>query len=98
MAEKNKSPKQFPLSNATRLMQPVNPDDDHVLGNPEAPITLVEYGSYFSSASHVAHEVITNLRDQFGDQLRYVYRHLPLPGHERAKKAAILAEYAAETT
>ncbi len=98
MAEKNKSPKQFPLNNATRLRQPVNPEDDHVLGNPEAPITLVEYGSYFSSASHVAHEVITNLRDQFGDQLRYVYRHLPLPGHERAKKAAILAEYAAETT
>ncbi len=98
MAEKNKSPKPFTPSNATRLMQPVNADDDHVLGNPEAPITLVEYGSYFSSASHVAHEVITNLRDQFGDQLRYVYRHLPLPGHERAKKAAILAEYAAETT
>ncbi len=83
MAGKNKPSKQFSPNNSTRLMQPVNPDDDHVLGNPEAPITLVEYGSYFSSASHVAHEVITNLRDQFGDQLRYVYRHLPLPGHEQ---------------
>ena len=98
MPGKNKSQKPFTPSNSTRLMQPVNADDDHVLGNPDAPITLVEYGSYFSSASHVAHEVITNLRDQFGDQLRYVYRHLPLPNHERAKKAAILAEYAAETT
>ncbi|MEP7144033.1 MAG: Na+/H+ antiporter NhaA [Ferruginibacter sp.] len=97
MAGKNKSQKQFTPNNSTRLMQPVNAEDDHVLGNPEAPITLVEYGSYFSSSSHVAHEVITNLRDQFGDQLRYVYRHLPLPGHDRAKKAAILAEYAAET-
>ena len=79
-------------------MQPFNAKDDHVLGNPEAPITLVEYGSYFSSSCHVAHEVISDLRDQFGDQLRYVYRHLPLPGHNRAKKAAIMAEYAAETT
>lgn len=98
MDGKSKPKQKYSPNNKTRLIQSVNPDDDHVLGNPEAPITLVEYGSYFSSASHVAHEVITNLRDQFGDQLRYVYRHLPLPGHERAKKAAILVEYAAETT
>ena len=97
MPEKNKSPKQIHLNNGTRLKQPVNAKQDHVLGNPEAPITLVEYGSYFSNPSHVAHEVIINIRDRFGDQLRYVYRHLPLPGHEGAKKAAILAEYAAAT-
>lgn len=98
MAAENKSKKEYIPTSATKLMQPVNPEDDHVFGNPEAPITLVEYGSYFSTACHVAHEVISNLQDQFGDQLRYVYRHLPIPGHERAKKAAILAEYAAETT
>lgn len=98
MTEKNKSPKPFPLNNGTRLMQPVSAENDHILGDPAAPITLVEYGSYFSNASHVAHEVVINLLDQFGDQLRYVYRHLPMPENERAKKAAILAEYAAETT
>lgn len=98
MAGKSKPKKKYSPNNSTRLTQGVNPEDDHVLGIHEAPITLVEYGSYFSSASHVAHEVITNLRDQFGDQLLYVYRHLPLPGHEGAKKAAILAEYASETT
>jgi NhaA family Na+:H+ antiporter len=79
-------------------MQRVNPKEDHLLGNPQAPITLVEYGSYFSHSCHVAHEVIANLRDRFGDQMRYVYRHLPLPGNDQAKKAAILAEYAAETS
>lgn len=98
MSDKNKSSQQLPVNNATRLRQPVSAKEDHILGNPEAPITLVEYGSYFSSASHAAHEVIINLQDHFGDQLRYVYRHLPLPGHEGAKKAAILTEYAAETT
>lgn len=98
MSEKDRSPKQLPLNNETRLMQPVNVKEDHILGNPEASITLVEYGSYFSNASHAAHEVIMNLLDEFGDQLKYVYRHLPLPENERAKKAAILAEYAAETT
>jgi Na+:H+ antiporter, NhaA family len=98
MTGKSKAKEKYTPSNSTRLMQPVSEEKDHIIGNPEAPITLVEYGSYFSSVCHVAHEVITNLRDQFGDQLRYVYRHLPLPDHDRAKKAAIMAEYAAETT
>lgn len=97
MAKKNKPAINENQTKFNRLTQPVN-KEDHLLGNPKAEITLVEYGSYFSSASHVVHEVITNLLDQFGDQLRYVYRHLPLPGHERAKKAAIMVEYAAETT
>jgi hypothetical protein len=35
-----------------------------ILGNPEAPITLVEYRSYFLNAGHAAHEVIINLLDQ----------------------------------
>lgn len=98
MTGKNKPKEKYTPNNSTRLMQPVSEEEDHIVGNPQAPITLVEYGSYFSSVCHVAHEVITNLRDQFGDQLRYVYRHLPLPDHDRAKKAAIMAEYAAATT
>lgn len=97
MAKKNKPVINRNQTNSSRLTQPVN-DDDHVLGDPQAPITLVEYGSYFSDSCHVAHEVIANLRDRFGDQMRYVYRHLPLPGNEQAKKAAILSEYAAETS
>jgi NhaA family Na+:H+ antiporter len=98
MTEENKSKKSYSPNNSTRLVQPVNVDNDHLLGNPQAPITLVEYGSYFSGSCHTAHGIVSHLRDQFGDQLRYVYRHLPLPGHDGAKKAAILAEYAASTT
>ncbi|HRO70484.1 MAG TPA: thioredoxin domain-containing protein, partial [Chitinophagaceae bacterium] len=97
MAETNKPKKKYSPKDSTKLKQPVIPGNDHILGDPQAPITLVEYGSYFSSVCHVAHEVISNLREEFGEEMRYVYRHLPLPGHERAKKAAILAEYAAET-
>lgn len=97
MAQKNKPAINGNQTNSSRLTQPVN-NNDHVLGDPQAPITLVEYGSYFSESCHVAHEVIANLRERFGDQMRYVYRHLPLPGNEPAKKAAILSEYAAETS
>jgi NhaA family Na+:H+ antiporter len=61
-------------------------------------MTLVEYGSYTCSRCHAVHEVIANLRDRFGDRLRYVFRHRPSAGDDEAQQAATLAEYAAETT
>jgi NhaA family Na+:H+ antiporter len=80
-----------------RLDPTVSPDRDHVLGNPHAVITLVEYGSYACPDCHAAHEVILNLRDRYGDRLRYVFRHLPLPT-EAAHDTAMLAELADQTT
>ncbi|HJU64303.1 MAG TPA: DsbA family protein, partial [Gemmatimonadaceae bacterium] len=71
---------------------------DHVLGDANATITLVEYGSYACEYCHAAHQVIANLRDRFGDRLRYAYRHLPLADREQATHAAVLAEYSWQTT
>jgi NhaA family Na+:H+ antiporter len=82
----------------TRLDPPVDPAHDHVLGNPDAQITLVEYGSYVCTYCHTAHQMIRHLRDEFGDNLRYVYRHLPLADRAEASRAAELAEYVAATT
>lgn len=73
-------------------------DRDHVLGPPNAEMTLVEYGSYSCSNCHAVHEVIEGLRSRFGERMRYVFRHLPIPGNEDAKRASELAEYAALTT
>jgi NhaA family Na+:H+ antiporter len=80
------------------LTVPVDDARDHVLGSPNADFTLVEYGSYACEHCHAAHEVITSLRDRFGDRMRYVYRHLPLTDREMATRAAELAEYASQTT
>jgi Na+:H+ antiporter, NhaA family len=81
-----------------RLDRPVDGAQDHILGAPDAPITLVEYGSYACPYCHAAHEVVANLRDRFGPRMRYVFRHLPIAGSEEAERAAVLAEYAHETT
>ncbi|HEX5830895.1 MAG TPA: Na+/H+ antiporter NhaA [Gemmatimonadaceae bacterium] len=80
-----------------RLDRPVDVAWDHLLGNPDAEITLVEYGSYACPYCHAAHEVIGHLRDRFGDRMRYVYRHLPLADRDLATPAAELAEYADAT-
>ena len=83
---------------ATRLQPPVREPPDHALGAPDAPLTLLEYGSYACPFCHAAHEVMARLRDRFGERLRYVFRQRPIAGSEEAVRAAELAEYAHETT
>lgn len=79
-----------------RIDRAVDVAHDHVLGNPTAPITLVEYGSYACPFCHAAHAVVSDLRDKFGERMRYVFRQLPISGSEEAIHAAVLAEYAAQ--
>lgn len=81
-----------------KLDPPVDLDRDHVLGPPDAELTLVEYGSYACPACHAVHEVIERLRSRFGERMRYVFRHLPIADSDDATRAAELAEFAAETT
>ena len=85
------------MKHASRLVSPVDLANDHVLGNPDADVTLVEYGSYACEYCHAAHRVVRNLREEFGDRLRYVYRHLPLEDRVLATHAAELAEYSFAT-
>lgn len=74
------------------LAEAIDPAHDHEVGPANAKISLVEYGSYASSDSATAHEVVANLRTRFGDQMRYVFRHLPAPENKIAREAAILSE------
>ena len=63
-------------------------------GPADAPITLVEYGSYACPYCRAANEQIAGIRDRLGDRLRYVFRHRPLTGSDIARRAAELAERA----
>jgi NhaA family Na+:H+ antiporter len=76
-----------------RLDRPVDATD-HVLGSPDAPITLVEYGSYACPYCRMANERIAEVRDEFGERLRYVFRHKPITGSDLARRAAELVECA----
>src|SRR3954470_18980180 len=80
------------------LTPPIDLERDHILGNPDAEMTLVQYGSYACARCHAVHEVVEGLRGLFGNRMRYVFRHRPVQGSEDAMRAAELAEYASETT
>jgi Na+/H+ antiporter NhaA len=78
-----------------KLIRPVDPDRDHIRGDPQAPLTLVEYGDYECPFCSRATGAIDEVAEHFGTQLRYVWRHLPLERvHPRAFDAARAAEAA----
>jgi Na+/H+ antiporter NhaA len=77
------------------LSDDVDPLRDHVRGSASAPVTLVEYGDYQCPYCGQAEVAIRALLDEFGDELRYVWRHLPLNDvHPNAQLAAEATEAA----
>jgi Na+:H+ antiporter, NhaA family len=82
------------IKSSSWLDRPVDPKRDHVLGSPNAEISLVEYGSYACPHCRAANERIAEARDQLGEQVCYVFRHLPLTDSGLAFRAAELAELA----
>jgi Na+/H+ antiporter NhaA len=74
----------------------VDPDRDHIRGRVDAPVTLVEYGDYECPYCGHAAPTIQKLLDHLPDELRYVFRHLPLTDvHADAQAASEAAEAAA---
>jgi protein-disulfide isomerase len=80
---------------SAQLVAPVDPARDHVRGPDDAEVTLLEYGEHECPYCKEAHSAVRELEQRFGDDLRLVYRHLPLRVHPHAESAAIAAEAAA---
>ena len=77
------------------LTEDVDPERDHIRGPASATVTLLEYGDYECPYCGQAEVVIRQLLDEFGDELRYVWRHLPLNDvHPNAQMAAEAVEAA----
>jgi len=77
------------------LDQMVDPARDHIRGSTTAPLTLLEYSDFECPFCGRATGVVAEVRAHFGDELRYVMRHLPLPDvHPHAELAAAAAEAA----
>jgi protein-disulfide isomerase len=76
------------------LAKPVD-QTDHVLGPEDAPVTLVEYGDFQCPHCRAAHFYLKNVLAAMGDDMRFVFRHMPLTQvHPLAQPAAETAEAA----
>jgi Na+/H+ antiporter NhaA len=77
------------------LSQEVDAERDHIRGEENAPVTLVEYGDFECPYCGQAEPVIRQLLSSQGDDVRYVWRHLPLNDvHPNAQLAAEASEAA----
>jgi Na+/H+ antiporter NhaA len=78
------------------LAEDVDPARDHIRGRLDAPVTLVEYGDFECPYCGEAEPIVRELLTAYEDDLRYVFRHLPLADvHPFAQTAAEAAEAAA---
>ncbi len=71
--------------------------DDHIRGNKDAEITIVEYSDIECPFCSRYHDTMKQIIDLYGDDVRWVYRHFPLDQlHPNARPVAIASECAAE--
>jgi protein-disulfide isomerase len=76
-------------------LKPAVNASDHQLGDPKAPITLVEYGDFECPHCGLAHPLIQRLLKEMGDHILFVFRNFPLQeSHPHAFMAALAAEAA----
>lgn len=69
-------------------------DADHVRGNSDAKVTLIEYSDFECSFCSRHLETIEQLLDEYPNDIRFVYRHFPLSFHQFAGPAAEASECA----
>ena len=69
-------------------------ESTHILGSPNAPVTLEEFGDFQCPPCGALSGPINQLEQDYRPRLRVIFRHFPLVTHAHAQEAAIAAEAA----
>jgi protein-disulfide isomerase len=65
-------------------------DNDPSFGPEDAPVTIVEFSDFYCTyCTRFATETLPRLQERYGDQLRFVYRDLPIIGGQASVDAAV---------
>ena len=68
---------------------------DHVYGNKDAKVTIIEYGDFQCPGCGTAAPILHTVREKYKDKVRFVFRNFPLTSiHPNAMAAAATAEAA----
>ncbi len=66
----------------------------HIRGNPDAPVTLEEFGDFECPPCRNISTFLDELATEFNPRLRIIFRNFPLAQHKHARQAAMAAEAA----
>lgn len=72
------------------------PVDGPSKGPKTAPVTIVEFGDFECPPCGKAYPVLKKVRENYGDEVRVVFRHFPLSFHDNAQKAGEASMCAAD--
>jgi protein-disulfide isomerase len=89
------------LKTAVRVLlepprQTVASADSPSRGSATAPIELIEFSDFQCPFCLRANPTVQQVLTTYGDRIRFVYRHFPLPNHPNARPAAEASACAAE--
>jgi len=76
--------------------RPVDASRDHVWGDANAAVTLIEYSDFECPYCSRHYGTINQIKQAYPNNVRIVYRHFPLSFHPEAEKAAEASECAAD--
>lgn len=72
-------------------------ESDHVFGDKNAPVVMIEYSDFQCPFCLRFHPTIKQILKEYPDKVAWVYRHFPLDSiHQHARRAAEASECAAE--
>ncbi|MBF0213760.1 MAG: DsbA family protein [Magnetococcales bacterium] len=93
----------------TKLLQQYDPEillkaprftvtgpEDLSKGDVKAPVTIIEFSDFECPYCRRAQVTLKKVQEAYGDKVRMVFRHYPLPFHTKAPKASEAAQCAAD--
>ncbi|OGF85536.1 hypothetical protein A2Z63_03390 [Candidatus Giovannonibacteria bacterium RIFCSPLOWO2_02_44_8] len=98
-AVNNQQPQQVPQQTGDLDQMAAISDSDHVRGNPDAPVKIVEYSDTECPFCKRFHSTMQEVMNEYGKdgKVAWVYRHFPLDQlHSKARKEAVALECANE--
>lgn len=74
----------------------VDPEDSPRWGSADAPVEIVEFSDFQCPYCTRGAATLDQVKEHYGDKVTIVYRHFPLPMHDRADEGAAASECANE--
>ncbi|MDA1337669.1 MAG: DsbA family protein [bacterium] len=85
-------PSGAPKINGDKVEFTIN-EDDHMRGNKDAKITMVEFSDFECPFCSRFHPTAKQAMEEYGDDIRWIYKHFPLDSiHSDARPAAEASE------